>query len=105
MNARLQLLQSRKELLTVRAQMERLDLARHVSRLRGPAEMTYKGLRLMSLLRTPVMALVASRFAGSGGGKSSLLGQLGRMTGVAVALWKFYRGARELFAPQRSRPA
>ena len=100
MNRRLQLLQLRKEALTLRAELERLDLAGHLVALRGPSEATYKGLRLISLLRAPVAALLASRVGGSGaaGGK---LSHLLRYVGMVFAGWRLYRGARELFAAPR----
>ena len=67
MNPRLQHLQLRKEALTLRAELERIDLAHHIAVLRRPSEVTYKGLRLISLLRVPVVALVAARLGGGSG--------------------------------------
>lgn len=101
MNRRLELLQLRKEALVLRAELERIDLAQHVTQLRRPSELSYKGLQCLSLLRLPVAAAIAARFGG--GGQVSLLGTLARYTGIAVACWKFYRGARDLFAPSRQR--
>lgn len=101
MTRRLELLQLRKEALVLRAELERMDLAQHVAQLRRPSELTYKGLQWLSLLRVPVAAAVAARFGG--GGEASLLNRLARYTGIAVAGWKFYRGARALFAPSRQR--
>ena len=101
MNRRLELLQLRKEALVLRAELERMDLAQHVTQLRRPSELSYKGLQWLSLLRVPVAAAVAARFGA--GGQGSLLGRLARYAGIAVACWKFYRGARELFAPPRQR--
>lgn len=99
MNRRLQLLQLRKEALTLRAELERMDLALHLAALRGPSETTFKGLRLISLLRGPVAALLASRLGGGAGG--GVFAHLARYAGFAVAGWRLYRGARELFVPQR----
>ena len=101
MNRRLQLLQLRKEALTLRAELERMDLAQHLAALRGPSEVTYKGLRLISLLRVPVAALLASRLGGAASGSGGVLAHLARYAALAVAGWRIYRGARELFAPQR----
>lgn len=99
MNSRLQLLQLRKEALTLRAELERMDLTQQVAALRGPTEVTYKGLRLISLLRAPLAALLAARLGG--GGSGGVLAHLARYAGFAVAGWRLYRGARELFAPPR----
>ena len=96
---RLELLKLRKEALVLRAELERMDLAQHVAQLRRPSELTYKGLQWLSLLRVPVAAAAAARFGS--GGQGSLLSRLARYTGIAVACWKFYRGALELFAPRR----
>ena len=66
MNRRLELLQLRKEALVLRAELERIDLAQHVTQLRRPSELSYKGLQWLSLLRlpkpwTPLPSLEASR--------------------------------------------
>ena len=101
MNRRLELLQLRKEALVLRAELERMDLAQHVTQLRRPSELSYKGLQWLSLLRVPLAAAVAARFGA--GGQGSLLSRLARYAGIAVACWKFYRGARKLFAPPQTR--
>ena len=98
MNRRLELLQMRKEALVLRSELERMDLAQHVAQLRRPSELTYKGLQWLSLLRVPVVAILAARF---GSGPGTLLSRLARYTGIAVACWKFHRGALELFAPRQ----
>ena len=94
MNRRLELLQMRKEALVLRSELERMDVAQ----LRRPSVLTYKGLQWLSLLRVPVGAILAARF---GSGQGTLLSRLARYTGIAVACWKFYRGALELFAPRQ----
>ena len=108
MNSRLQHLQLRKEALTLRAALERVDLAVHLAALRRPSEITYKGLRLISLLRVPVAALIAARLGGRsgavGGSADGVLSQLVRYAGIAFAGWRFYRGVHELFMPQRPPP-
>lgn len=102
MNQRHQHLQLRKEGLILRAELERIELAQHVAVLRGPSEATYKGLRLISLLRAPVVALVAARL-GTGGRSSGVLANMARMLGFAIAGWRIYRTARELFVPPARR--
>ena len=102
MNQHLAHLQLRKEALSLRAELERMDLAQHVAALRRPSEVTYKGLKLIGLLRVPVAALVAARLGGVGGAAGGALTHLARYAGFALAGWRIYRGARELFAPQRA---
>ena len=77
MNPRLEQLQLRKEALMMRAELERIELAQHLSALRRPAEMSYKGLRLVSLLRVPVTALLANRFGNTA--PAGMLGQVARL--------------------------
>ena len=101
MNQHLAYLQLRKEALTLRAELERMDLAQHVAALRRPSEMTYKGLKLIGLLRVPAAALLAARLGGGGGGSNGVFTHLARYAGVALATWRIYRGARELFTPAR----
>lgn len=100
MSQRLAHLQLRKEALTLRSELERIDLAQHVAALRRPSEVTYKGLKLIGLLRVPAAALLAARMGGVGAGGA--LSQLTRYAGLALAGWRIYRGARELFKPARA---
>ena len=51
MSARLDQLALRRQLLTQRAEIERIDLTQHLGHLRRPAEVSYQGLKLVSLLR------------------------------------------------------
>lgn len=101
MNQHLAHLQLRKEALSLRAEMERMDLAQHVAVLRRPSEVTYKGLKLIGLLRVPAAALLGARLGSGGGASGGVLTHLTRYAGVALAVWRIYRGARELFAPPR----
>ena len=94
MNQRLEQLQLRKEALMMRAELERIELAQHLSALRRPAEMSYKGLRLVSLLRGPVMGLLSSRFGSTA--PAGLLGQAARYAGYVFAGWRVVRAFRDL---------
>lgn len=100
MNQHLAHLQLRKEALTLHAELERIDLAQHMAALRRPAEVTYKGLKLIGLLRVPAAALLAARMGGGGAGGA--LNHLTRYAGLALAGWRIYRGARALFTPARA---
>lgn len=102
MSRRLELLQLRKEALALRAELERIDLAQHLADLRRPSEVVYKGLKLVSLLRMPLAALLASRLGkGSDGKTGGAFAHLARYAGYALAGWRLYRGARELMVPPR----
>ena len=94
MNPRQEQLQLRKEALTMRAELERIELAQHLSALRRPAEMSYKGLRLVSLLRVPVTALLANRFGNTA--PAGMLGQVARYAGYVFAGWRLVRAFRDL---------
>ena len=94
MNPRLEQLQLRKEALVMRAELERIELAQQVSALRRPAEVSYKGLRLVSLLRGPVIGLLASRFGNTA--PAGLLGQAARYAGYVFAGWRVVRAFRDL---------
>ncbi len=94
MNPRLEQLQLRKEALVMRAELERIELAQQVSALRRPAEVSYKGLRLVSLLRGPVVGLLASRFGNTA--PAGLLGQVARYAGYVFAGWRVVRAFRDL---------
>lgn len=100
MNRHLAHLQLRKEALILRAELERMDLAQHLAALRRPSEVTYKGLKLIGLLRVPAAALLAARMGGGGAG--GVFTHLTRYAGLALAGWRIYRGARELFTPARA---
>ena len=102
MNARLDQLALRKQLLTQRAEIERIDLTQHLGNLRRPAEVSYQGLKLVSLLRSPLAGLLAvslgNRFGGGlGGGVSESPLKTGlRYAGYAVAAWRALRVFREI---------
>ena len=98
MNARLDRLALRRQLLTQRAEIERIDLTQHLGNLRRPAEVSYQGLKLVSLLRSPLTGLLAvglSRRLGGGSAESPLKTGL-RYAGYAVAAWRALRVVREI---------
>lgn len=101
MNRRLEVLKLRKEALTLRADLERIELAEHLNRLRRPAEISYKGLRLVSLLRTPLAALLAKRF-GTSEHTVGVFGQVARYAGYVFAGWRAYKGVRDIIATGRA---
>ncbi len=110
MSARLDQLALRKEALTLRAEIERIDLAAHLGNLRRPAEVSYQGLKLVSLLRSPLIGLLAAslgkRFGGGSAaglaGQSPLKSAL-RYFGYALAGWRAVRVLRDIMGS--SRPA
>jgi hypothetical protein len=104
MSARLDQLALRKEALTLRAQIERMDLAEHLSNLRRPAEVSYQGLKLVSLLRSPLVGLIAAslgkRFGGGSAAESPLKSAL-RYFGYALAGWRAVRVLRDIVGSRR----
>ena len=98
MSARLDQLALRRQLLTQRAEIERIDLTQHLGNLRRPAEVSYQGLKLVSLLRSPLAGLLAvslSKRFGGNATESPLKSGL-RYAGYAVAAWRALRVLREI---------
>ena len=103
MSARLDHLALRKEALTLRADIERFDLALHLANLRRPAEVSYQGLKLVSLLRSPLAGLLAARFGGGAASAGPLKTWL-RYAGYALAAWRAVVMFRDIMGSRRSSP-
>ena len=107
MNARLDRLALRRQLLTQRAEIERIDLTQHLGNLRRPAEVSYQGLKLVSLLRSPLAGLLAVGLgkrlgSGLGGGSAESPLKTGlRYAGYAVAAWRALRVVRDIMGSRR----
>ena len=105
MNARLDQLALRKEALILRAEIERMDLTQHLHNLRRPAEVSYQGLRLVSLLRSPLVGLLAAslgkRFGGGSAVESPLKTAL-RYVGYTLAGWRAMRVLRDIIGSRRT---
>ena len=105
MSARLDQLALRKEALSLRAEIERIDLAQHLVNLRRPAEVSYQGLKLASLLRSPLAGLLAASLGkrfGSGAASESPLKSALRYFGYALAGWRAVRVLRDIIGSRRS---
>ncbi len=104
MSARLGELALRKETLVTRAEMERMVLAENLANLRRPAEVSYQGLKLVSLLRSPLAGLLAAslgkRFGGGSTTESPLKTAL-RYVGYALAGWRAIRVLRDIIGSRR----
>ena len=104
MSARLDQLALRKEALGLRADIERIDLAQHLANLRRPAEISYQGLKLVSLLGSPLAGLLAvslgKRFGGGSGSESPLKSAL-RYVGYVLAGWRAVRVLRDIAGSRR----
>lgn len=105
MNARLDQLALRKQALTLRAEIERMDLTQHLHNLRRPAEVSYQGLRLVSLLRSPLAGLLAAslgKWFGGGSGSDGPLKSALRYFGYLLAVWRAVRVLRDIAGARRA---
>ena len=104
MSARLLDLALRKETLVTRAEMERMVLAQNLANLRRPAEVSYQGLKLVSLLRSPLVGLLAAslgkRFGGGSASENPLKSAL-RYVGYVFAGWRAVKVLREIIGSRR----
>ena len=105
MSARLLDLALRKETLVTRAEMERMVLAQNLANLRRPAEVSYQGLKLVSLLRSPLAGLLAASLGkhfGGGAATGSTLKTALRYVGYVFAGWRAVRILRKIIGSRRA---